>query len=225
MFSVIMQMHPYILEIHSAQRKRGTGVRRVRSATWMCSYHTLPCFWLEIRCQSSHSVCQLAWLAPSSQWTWAHSAASWQSRPLNKEMVQTWHTFKKFSLPSPNPLHCRQGWHVPNENKTFVWENSPPLTGIVSPKTTRSPMKGNRFCCFFFYLRNFRKNPSFVPYFFTLFGLFVGCSWHRHGYQFRWNKNRTDDSWFLDFFPGTWPHFRRLFCRDWNLRKLGNIFS
>lgn len=60
-------------------------------------------------------------------------------------MVQTWHTFKKFSLPSPNPLHCKRGWHVPNETEAIVSENSPPLSGIVSPKTTRSHSWGKRY--------------------------------------------------------------------------------
>lgn len=81
----------------------------------------------------------------SSQCKWVHSAASWQSRASDKRMVQTWHTFKKFSLPSPNPLHCKQGWHVPNEIGAFVSENSPPLSGIVSSKTTRSHSWGKRY--------------------------------------------------------------------------------
>lgn len=82
-------------------------------------------------------MCQLAWLASSSQCKWAQSTASWQSWASDKRMVQAWHTFKKFSLPSPNPLHCKQGWHVPNETGAFVSENSPPLLRIVSSKTTR----------------------------------------------------------------------------------------
>lgn len=118
-------------ELHS--RDRGEGVR----ATYTRSYHTECCVWLKITCQSFHLMCQLAWLALSSQCKWAYSAASWQSRASDKGMVQTWHTFKKFLLPSLNPLHCRQGWHVPNEIAVFVSENSPPLPGIVSSKSTR----------------------------------------------------------------------------------------
>lgn len=111
----------------------------------ICRYPTQSCVWLQITCQSYQSVCQLAWLASSSQCKWAHSAASWQSRASDNRMVQTWHTFKKFSLPSPNPLHCKRGWHVPNETGAFVSQNSPPLSGIVSSKTTRSHSWRKRF--------------------------------------------------------------------------------
>lgn len=81
-------------------------------------------------------MCQLAWLASSSQCKWAHSAASWQSRASDKRMVQTWHTFKKFSLPSPNPLHCKRGWHVPKN-----WS----LCFSVLPSTLRNSGKDHSF--------------------------------------------------------------------------------
>lgn len=137
------------------------------SAAYIQLPHTRCCLWLQITCQLFHLMCQLAWLAPSLQCKWACSAASWQSRAFSKRMVQTWHTFKKFSLPSANPLLHRRGWHVPNEIGGFVWENPPSLTGIVSSKTTPLPFLGKscnfypclHHCCLrkYFISRNFHS--------------------------------------------------------------------
>lgn len=56
-------------------------------------------------------------------------------------MVQAWHTFKKFSLPSPNPLHCKQGWHVPRNRCLCFWElPSTPTNSIV--KDYSLPFRG-----------------------------------------------------------------------------------
>lgn len=198
-------------------RRGGTGARE--SAAYRQLYPTQSSVWLQITCQSCHSACQLAWLASSSQSKWAHSAASWQSRASDKRMVQTWHTFKKFSLPFPNPLHCKWGWHVPNEIEAFVSENSPPLSGIVSSKTTRSHSWGKMLfrgmLCYSSSYVIFRE--AFICEAFAqplvLFDADGSDAFSKDSalkmteWRLRWNENGTGDPYFLDLFPGSWPYF------------------
>lgn len=133
LLSLVGQMLPSSLTTcrlsATADQQSRLGKSRVQH---ICRYPTQSYVWLQITWQFHHTVCQPTWLASSTQCKWAYSAASWQSWASDKRMVQTWHTFKKFSLPSPNPLHCKQGWHVPNETGALVSANSPPLSGIVS---------------------------------------------------------------------------------------------
>lgn len=162
--------HPATSLVHHRTKDASEGRQ---CSIYAATTHTRCCLWPQITCQFFHLACQLAWLAPSSQCKWAHSAASWQSRTFSKRMVQAWHTFKKFSLPSPNPLLCRRGWHVPNEIGGFVWENPPPLTGIVSSKTTPLPFLGKscnfypclHHCCFRKYFNSGKFSQSLASFF------------------------------------------------------------
>ena len=134
-------------------------------------------------------------------------------------MVQTWHTFKKFSFPFPNPLHCKRGWHVPNRIAAFVSENSPPLSGIVSSKTTRSHSWGEMLfrgmLCYHSSYVVFRE--SFICGDFTqpavFFDAYATAAFSEDS-TLKWpnvlsdeTKEGTDDPRFLDLFPGRWPYF------------------
>lgn len=145
-------------------------------------------------------------------------------------MVQTWHTFKKFSLPSPNPLHCKRGWHIPKNWSLCFWVLPSTLRNSIVkdhsfPFVGKTLVKG--MLC---YPSNYLiSRESFISWAFAQSLVFFdadgAATFSKDSTQKLtecrlWcNEIRRRRPIFLDLFPGSWPHLRHSLYGDGNLSQ------